>query len=144
MYHVPSDNYTVKILGWERRPVFYDQPMLEKYRINLVQALDELKDFYKSVPDAGDQVAVPRKIIARHFMLERKEGRFVIGDVACRIMVDGLRPSGFLHYLIVGLSMVEEQILRRGPVELRAQIGRKDAHVDLVCTMSIGRATTMI
>ena len=108
----------------------------------MAHLIDALVAHYKVELDGlhhGRPIIPTGKSVERHFALDHVGGR--AAEVACGITVHGSDlPSDFIHNIIVGLLLIEKELLERGAIDLRAEIRQGDHAVIFGSRMSIARS----
>ena len=108
----------------------------------MAHLIDALVAHYKMELDGshrGHSVKPAGKAVARYFALDHVGGR--AAEVACTITIHSSDlPSDFIHNIIVGLLLLEKELLERGATDLRAEIRREDHVVIFDSRMGISRS----
>lgn len=135
------------ILAWERRPVFnQDFSTLSKTTSKLADVLDILKDSYNHQPNrtpGGRSSPLLGRQARKDFVLGTNSNRMAV--ITGTVNIADWHPPLFKDRLVVGLMLIEEQVLLRGAVAMRARIGLGhdiyadfEARLDLVPTADKG------
>ena len=105
--------------------MFYRSPLtLQSITVHLASELEKLKEYYERQPDhtaSGRSLPLSSKYVRSEFLLDDGKAKKV--GITCAVTIGGWHPPGFKNHLIVGLLLIVEQVLLKGAVAMRGQLG---------------------